>query len=554
LCARAARPLPSPPRPAELVLPGLIRQKVFVVTEPPQVLALLIGRLDFLLDNSPEDAADHHVIPVLFRALESGHAATQEAALAAVPDASKRMSHATFKNSLLPRICTLCLETDKLSVRVKSLLALSKLFDIVDKWTVQEKVIPCIQMIPSREPPVLMAILGVFNEMIASPKLHIDKETIAGVVIPYLSPLCLDAGLNARQFKTFMGVLHSLLKYVEAAHAAKLDQAEVLAATPQTHPPAKAAAAGAKAAETEERMRALLNGAARPTDMRAILTGSGSHGNANPREDVEPAPAGRGSQRPQPPSNPQSPTEQRPPAAQSQSQPARAPIPIPIPSTLHTAGAPAARPAAQSRPPRPQSSFNQKAGSQAANGQLFSGLGASPNRPPPTQQQANAMARNQPPNTAQQSRPMGWSQSTQPAQPTGWSQSTQPAQPTGWSQNTQPAQPTGWSQSTQPAQSGGWSLVHPAAKQPASGVGWAPSTHPNQTQAGSTAENYAANVQNQVWTEPLANDSRHPLRHSCIAAPHRLQLDALLLGDVSTGTGEEARTWSGGLTGTGSLI
>jgi SCY1-like protein 2 len=477
--------------PSDLVLPGLIRQKVFVVTEPPQVLALLIGRLDYLLDNSPEDAADHHVIPVLFRALESGHATTQEAALAAVPDASRRMSHATFKNSLLPRICTLCLETDKLSVRVKSLLALSKLFDIVDKWTVQEKVIPFIQMIPSREPPVLMAILGVFNEMIASPKLHIDKETIAGVVIPYLSPLCLDAGLNARQFKTFMGVLHSLLKYVETAHSAKLDQAEVLAANTQTHPhpPAKAAAAGPKTAETEQRMRALLNGAARPTDMRAILTGSGSHGNANPLEDGEPAPAGRGSQRPQPPSNPQSPTDQRPPAAQSQPQPKPQPARAPIPTTQHTAAAPAARPAAQSRPPRPQPSYDQKAaGSQAANGQLFSGLGASPNRPPPTQQQANSMARNQPPNTTQRSRPMGWSQNTQPSQSTGWSKNTQPAQSTGWSQNTQAAQSSGWSQ------------VNPAAKQPTSGVGWAPSTHSNQRQAGSTAENYAANVQNQVWT------------------------------------------------------
>lgn len=86
--------------------------------------------------------------------------------MAAVPQASTRMTYTTFKNSLLPRICTLCLETDKLSVRVKSLVALSKLFDVIDKWTVQEKVIPCIMLIPSREPPVLMAILGVFNEMI----------------------------------------------------------------------------------------------------------------------------------------------------------------------------------------------------------------------------------------------------------------------------------------------------------------------------------------------------------------------------------------------------
>lgn len=57
-------------------------------------------------------------------------------------------------------------DADSLSVRIKCLLCMSKTFHVLDKWTVQERMIPCLQMIPSREPGVLMSMLGVFHEMI----------------------------------------------------------------------------------------------------------------------------------------------------------------------------------------------------------------------------------------------------------------------------------------------------------------------------------------------------------------------------------------------------
>ena len=47
-----------------------------------------------------------------------------------------------------------------LNVRVNSLLCLGKLMDQMDKWFVLDEVLPFLREIPTREPAVLMSILG----------------------------------------------------------------------------------------------------------------------------------------------------------------------------------------------------------------------------------------------------------------------------------------------------------------------------------------------------------------------------------------------------------
>ncbi|KNC70526.1 hypothetical protein SARC_16943, partial [Sphaeroforma arctica JP610] len=55
-----------------------------------------------------------------------------------------------------------------LRLRAKSLFCISKLLNIIDKWTVTERLIPTLEMVPSREPQVLMALMGVYYEMVKS--------------------------------------------------------------------------------------------------------------------------------------------------------------------------------------------------------------------------------------------------------------------------------------------------------------------------------------------------------------------------------------------------
>lgn len=45
-------------------------------------------------------------------------------------------------------------------VRVNSLVCLGKILEYLDKWFVIDEILPFLQQIPSREPAVLMGILG----------------------------------------------------------------------------------------------------------------------------------------------------------------------------------------------------------------------------------------------------------------------------------------------------------------------------------------------------------------------------------------------------------
>lgn len=45
-------------------------------------------------------------------------------------------------------------------VRVNCLLCIGKLMDQMDKWFVLDEILPFLREIPSREPAVLMSILG----------------------------------------------------------------------------------------------------------------------------------------------------------------------------------------------------------------------------------------------------------------------------------------------------------------------------------------------------------------------------------------------------------
>jgi SCY1-like protein 2 len=57
------------------------------------------------------------------------------------------------------------LATEQLSVRVNSLVCLGKMTAVMDKWLVQDLLMPFLERVPAREPGVLMAMLGIFNEV-----------------------------------------------------------------------------------------------------------------------------------------------------------------------------------------------------------------------------------------------------------------------------------------------------------------------------------------------------------------------------------------------------
>ena len=89
---------------------------------------------------------------------------------------------------------------------------------ILDKYTVQEKIVPLLKVMKTKEPAVMMAALAVFKEVgkIA------DADFLAMDVLPILWGFSLGPLLNLQQFQEFMTLIKSLSSKIEQEQTRKL--------------------------------------------------------------------------------------------------------------------------------------------------------------------------------------------------------------------------------------------------------------------------------------------------------------------------------------------
>ncbi|XP_068128911.1 SCY1-like protein 2 [Hyperolius riggenbachi] len=211
---------------AKLILPDL--GPVFKQQEPIQILLIFLQKMDLLLTKTPADEIKNSVLPMVYRALEAPSIQIQELCLNIIPTFANLIDYPSMKNSLIPRIKSACLQTSSLAVRVNSLVCLGKILEYLDKWFVLDEIIPFLQQIPSREPAVLMGVLGIYKCTFTHKKLGITKEQLAGKVLPHLIPLSIDNNLNLNQFNSFMSVIKEMLSKLEAEHKTKLEQLHIM--------------------------------------------------------------------------------------------------------------------------------------------------------------------------------------------------------------------------------------------------------------------------------------------------------------------------------------
>ncbi|XP_053572975.1 SCY1-like protein 2 [Bombina bombina] len=210
----------------KLILPDL--RPVFKQQEPVQILLIFLQKMDLLLTKTPSDDIKNSVLPMVYRALEAPSIQIQELCLNIIPTFANLIDYPSMKNSLIPRIKSACLQTSSLAVRVNSLVCLGKILEYLDKWFVLDEIIPFLQQIPSREPAVLMGILGIYKCTFTHKKLGVTKEQLAGKVLPHLIPLSIDNNLNLNQFNSFMSVIKEMLNKLEAEHKTKLEQLHLM--------------------------------------------------------------------------------------------------------------------------------------------------------------------------------------------------------------------------------------------------------------------------------------------------------------------------------------
>ncbi|KAG8514021.1 SCY1-like protein 2 [Galemys pyrenaicus] len=152
----------------------------------------------------------------------------QELCLNIIPTFANLIDYPSMKNALIPRIKNACLQTSSLAVRVNSLVCLGKILEYLDKWFVLDDILPFLQQIPSKEPAVLMGILGIYKCTFTHKKLGITKEQLAGKVLPHLIPLSIENNLNLNQFNSFISVIKEMLSRLESEHKTKLEQLHIM--------------------------------------------------------------------------------------------------------------------------------------------------------------------------------------------------------------------------------------------------------------------------------------------------------------------------------------
>lgn len=210
------------------ILPHL--RPVMKIQEPVQVLLIFMQRMELLLQKTPPEDVKSDVLPMIYRALEAEAAAQiQELCLSVIPSFASLIDYPAMKNALMPRIKKLCLlPSGQLSVRVNCLICIGKLLDNVDKWLVLDDILPMLPSIPSKDPAVVMAILGVYKIALEHPRLGIPKEVIATQIVPFLFPLLVEPGLSLTQFRALATMIKEMLAKVEEEQKTKLESVAAL--------------------------------------------------------------------------------------------------------------------------------------------------------------------------------------------------------------------------------------------------------------------------------------------------------------------------------------
>lgn len=88
----------------------------------------------------------------------------------------------------------------------------------LDKFTMQEKIVPLIKAIKTKEPAVMMAALNVLRIVGRA----VDAEFVAVDILPVLWSMSLGPLLNLRQFQGFMDLIRTLSRRVEEEQTRKL--------------------------------------------------------------------------------------------------------------------------------------------------------------------------------------------------------------------------------------------------------------------------------------------------------------------------------------------
>lgn len=213
-------------------------------------LMVLLENMDVATENCSGKEFRDDILPIMVLALESANHALVDVTLTSLPLVLPVLDFSTLKGELFPVIAAVFAKTSSLNIKIRGLDAFHILCGgkansdidgdddlngigipdkksssasssfVLDKYTVQEKVVPMLKGIKTREPGVMVAALKVFRQVgeVA------DSDFLALEVLPILWSMSLGPLLNLQQFQAFMALVKTLGSKIEREQTKKLQE------------------------------------------------------------------------------------------------------------------------------------------------------------------------------------------------------------------------------------------------------------------------------------------------------------------------------------------
>ncbi|KAL5050221.1 hypothetical protein BDW71DRAFT_122318 [Aspergillus fruticulosus] len=211
-------------------------------------LMVVLENMNVIAENCPGKEFKDDILPVIRLGLDSPTHTLVDAAIRHLPVILPVLDFSTVKNEVFPSIASTFSRTNSLAVKVRCLEAFTVLCggsvdhkddtsddlsgivekskpqptksSILDKYTIQEKLVPLLKAIKTKEPAVMMAALSVFWQV----QKAADSDFLALEVLPILWGFSLGPLLNLSQFGQFMTLIKSISSKVEREQVKKLQE------------------------------------------------------------------------------------------------------------------------------------------------------------------------------------------------------------------------------------------------------------------------------------------------------------------------------------------
>lgn len=130
----------------------------------------------------------------------------------------------TIKNNIFPQICTIFSKTTSLTVKVKAIESFRQLIEQkgIDKFIVNDTLLPLLKSMKTRELKILQAILPVYS----SSCLLLDEEEIVISVLPQLWLLSISPTLTVKTYQDYIKAINFIGEDIQSKHLQKIRASE----------------------------------------------------------------------------------------------------------------------------------------------------------------------------------------------------------------------------------------------------------------------------------------------------------------------------------------